>query len=176
MDIPIVSYEDARNYIKDGDVVFISKKKRLSASIIRFFTHSNYSHVGFAFWAEIAGTRRLMMAEAQGGAKRRIVNMSFYKGIDLDIVKAPKDWSKMAPDALDRLGEVRYGWLEALYVGFRESILKTFGWMLPEHDLPGEICSEYCARLLDMPEMHISPQGLWEELIARGNELRVQVR
>ena len=63
-----ISYEKIRNYIKDGDVVFVANKSTIVAKVIQFFTRSRYSHVGFAFWIEAAGRDRLMMVEAQGGA------------------------------------------------------------------------------------------------------------
>lgn len=171
-----VKYDEIRNLVKDGDVVFTSKRKTLVGWFIRLFTRSNYSHVGFAFWMHAAGQDRLMMVEAQGGAKRRIVNMSFYKDVDLDIMSAPKDWEEIGPAALEKLGLVEYGWLEAGYVGLREFLLKYLNIKIPEANLPGEICSEYVSRVLDLESQHISPQMLWEQLEKLGHKPRAFVR
>ena len=169
------SYDEARKLIQSGDVVFVRNKKGIVASVIRMFTRSKYSHVGFAFWVEIEGRSRLMMLEAQGGAMRRIVNISFYKGLELDVIATPKPWNEVAPNAMESLGQVGYGWLEAGYVGIRELLMKTMGWTLPYKDLPGEICSEFVARMIELENPHISPQLLWEMLEAE-NEIRVEVR
>ena len=175
MDGKKCSYEEARKLIQSGDVVFVRNKKGFVASVIRFFTRSKYSHVGFAFWVEIEGTPRLLMLEAQGGAKRRIVNISFYKEEKLDIIAAPKPWRDIAPTAMENLGQVAYGWLEAGYVGIREALMKGPGWTLPYKDMPGEICSEFVARMLGMEQTHVSPQLLWE-MLETENEVRVEVR
>lgn len=172
----VKSYVEARSLINDGDVVFIRNKNTIVAKAIRFFTKSKYSHVGFAFWIETAGRKRLMMVEAQGKANRRVVNMSFYAGVELDVIAAPRDWCEIGNVALGRLGQVEYSWLEAAYVGIREFLLKYFQIEIPRKDFPGEICSEYIARILKLPEKHISPQLLWEQLIKLKCEEKLHVR
>ena len=168
----LISYEEARKDIKDGDIVFVSSSS-IVARIIRFFTFSKYSHAGIAFWATVSGRNRLFMVEAQGGAKRRIVNMSFYRGKRLEVVESPRQWSEYANQALDRLGEVEYGWLEAAYVGLREFLLKMTKYIkLPRLDMPGEICSVYLARMLDLPPTNMSPQLLFEHLTKAGYKVR----
>ena len=82
------TYEKAREHINDGDIVFIRDKVGPIVALIRFFTRSRYSHVGIAFWINTGGKKRLMFAEAQGGAKRRIVNISYYDSVNLDVVES----------------------------------------------------------------------------------------
>ena len=176
MEIKSVSYEEARNQIQDGDIIFVRNKQTLSARVVRTFTRSLYSHVGFAFWVEAAGKRRLMMVEAQGGARRRIVNMSYYRENELDIIAAQDDWNDIGSNALTKLGLVSYGWGEAAYVGLRETLLKVLNIRIARRDFPGEICSEYVARILKMKEIHISPQLLWEQLLTVGYKERLYVR
>lgn len=171
-----VSYAEGRNKIKDGDIVFVSNKETLTARVVQFFTQSPYSHCGFAFWVNIAGQRRLMMVEAQGSAKRRIVNMSNYRENELDIVRTKHKWTELAPKALDRLGLIKYGWMDAVYVGICESALKHLNIKLPHKDFPGEICSEFCARVMGMEQTHLSPQVLWEQLEKRDYKIRVIIR
>lgn len=169
-------YRDARMHIENGDIVFIRDKVGPIANLIRFFTKSNYSHAGISFWIEVAGKQRLMMVEAQGGAKRRIVNISYYNNAHLDVFTAPKEWNDVGHYALDKLSKVQYGYFEAIYVGIREFLLKYFDVKLPSADLPGEICSEFIANIYQLPKKHISPQLLFEQLIELGYEVKIEVR
>jgi len=171
-----MSYEEARSHIQDGDIVFIHNKNTIPAKIVRTFTRSEYSHVGFAFWVEAAGKRRLMMVEAQGSARRRIVNMSFYREVEMDVLSAKEDWNQIGSLALSKLGLVKYGWGEAAYVGLRETLLKVFNVRIPRKDFPGEICSEYVARNLKLKDIHISPQLLWEQMLTVGYKERLKIR
>ena len=173
-----LSYRAARSKIKDGDIVFVSKSDSLMNLLIRFFTHSKYTHVGIAFWIEVAGDQRLMIAEAHGGAHRRVLNMSFYEDDNIDIIQSPRDWNEYVSSALEHLGKIPYGYLEAGYVGLREFCLKhTGGWInLPHRNLPGEICSEYVARLIGMKNVHVSPQGLYEQLVEQRHKIHIKIR
>lgn len=177
MTLKTIDYEEARNFIKDGDIVFIRDKSNLVGWIVRLFTFSRYSHVGIAFWALVGGKRRLFMVEAQGGSKRRIVNMSYYDNQRLDIISAPVKWSAYVDRAMDRLGKVKYGWFDAIYVGLRESLMKTTKFIkLPRFNLSGEICSEFVARMLDLPKKQVSPQLLLEQLEEAGHTLSFRVQ
>lgn len=173
---PSLLYEQARHLIKSGDIVFVrGKKHKLVQRLIMFFTQSLYSHVGIAFWITTNGHQRLMIVEAQGGTNRRILNLSFYAGRKLDIVAAPKLWDDVNEEALDRLGQVEYGWLDAVYVGTREFLLKNFKIRLPATNFSGEICSEYVARVYQLPKVDISPQGLYETLKKLGYKIKMRV-
>lgn len=170
------TYEEARSKIEDGDIVFIRDKVGPVVSLIRFFTRSKYSHVGIAFWIKTAGKKRLMVVEAQGGSKRRIVNISYYNMINLDVFTAPKPWSEVGHNALSKLSQVDYGYLEAIYVGIREFLLQYFNIKIPAADLHGEICSEYVANVYNLPENHISPNLLLKQLIELGYDYKIKVR
>lgn len=170
------TYEQARMHIDDGDIVFIRDKVGPLIRLIRFLTKSKYSHVGIAFWIETANRRRLMMVEAQGGSKRRVVNISYYDGDNYDIFAAPKEWNEVGEYALSKLNQVCYGYFEAAYVGIREFFLQYFNIKLPTADLHGEICSEFVARVYDLPEKNISPNLLLEQLIDLGYDYKIKVR
>ena len=172
----ISTYDKARNQINNGDIIFVRKKKTLVAKIIQFFTRSEYSHCAIAFWIEIAGVNRLMVVEAQGKTKRRILNLSFYKEFDLDVVKVPVPWDSYANEALSKIGVTKYGYISALYVGLREFLLKECNIKLPQKDVDSddEICSEFIAKVLKLPETVVSPQGLWEEL-GKKVDIRIEV-
>lgn len=161
----VYSYEEARGEIKDGDIVFIKNRKRFFSRIIQFFTRSDYSHVGIAFWVKVnSDSERLMMVEAQGGARRRIVNISYHFNSELDIIAPPKEWGYVYNIALAKLSEVPYGYVEALYVGLREFLMKYLNIKLPRKNLPGEICSEFIGNVYDLEKRHVSPQILFEHL------------
>jgi len=174
--LTVSSYMDARELIQDGDIVFITDRSSPVAWLVRFFTRSRYSHVGIAFWMQTGGISRLMMAEAQGGTNRRIVNLSKYAQYNLDVIKAPGPWKRILGNALARLSDVPYGYMEAFYVGLVETALKYFDIELPRKDFNGEICSEYVAKMYNLPKKHISPQVLIEHLKELGHDVRVLVR
>ena len=172
----LLSYEEARIQIESGDVVFIHGSKfRPLQYITMYFTDSPFAHVGLAFWMLTEkGDKRLMMVEAQGGARRRIINMSSYRDRKIDVVRAPCPWNEISDQALARLGKAHYGWIDAIYVGIREKLARYI--RLPTTHFSGEICSEYIARILKLPKVHISPQRLYDELHKLGFEIKLKVR
>ena len=175
----IFTYETARKLIQNGDIVFIRNKHGILPWIIRLFTSSRYSHVGIAFWVTVEHTKRLMIAETQGGSNRRILNLSYYLSSEMDIIKAPVPWGDYFEIALHKLGEIKYGWLEAGYIGLRELCIKRLNIRLPIKKFHGEICSEYVANMLisKLPylETGVSPQGLFEQ-ICPNNDPYIMIR
>lgn len=162
-----LGYDQVRDMICDGDVVFVSKQHGFVSALIRFFTRSKFSHCTIAFWVDVCDEKRLMCIEAQGGTRRRILNLSFYqqKGMTLYVVTPPKDWCSVAHTALEKLGEVKYGYFEAFYVGIREWMLKNFRIKFKEIQFDGEICSEFIARTYGLKEVAVSPELLFEQLM-----------
>ena len=173
----ILTYEQARRYIKDGDIIFTNRKKGwVVGPTIRFVTRAYYTHVGIAFWLRTGNRDRVMMVEAQGGTQRRIVNLSYYQNDPFDVVTPPKPWEEVSDRAIERLHQVPYGWFEAGYVGIREFLLKYFDKKIPYKDLPGEICSEFVAKVYGLQYTHVSPQLLLEQLLNKGQKIRMRVR
>lgn len=170
------SYAVARDKINDGDIVFVRGSWRHPIqTLIMFFTRSPYSHVGIAFWIEINKTNRLMIVEAQGGTKRRILNMSYYQNRNLDVVESPRSWESYADVATEKLGEVGYGWMDALYIGLRDFLKGVV--VLPAKDVDsGEICSEFIAKCLEIDEQSLGPGGLFDYLIEHGSVLKIKIR
>lgn len=156
-------YEDIRNQIKSGDLVFFHDTNTLTSKVVRFFTKGPYTHCGIAFWVEVCGKKRLMIAEAQGGTKRRILNLSYYCDRDFDVITSLRNWEDICDDALSNLGRVQYSWMEAAYVGVREFIKKYIE--LPHKDFDGQICSEYIADLQGLDKLNFSPSSLYTTLI-----------
>jgi hypothetical protein len=171
----VLPYTSAVSKIKDGDIVFMRNRGKISR-IVQFLTRSNYSHVGIAFWARIGDNYRVMIIESQRGTKRRIQNLSVYADNDLDIVPAPTEFIMYEEQAFSELGIKKYNSIEAIYIGIREFIFKKIGWRLPHAKFSGEICSEFIARLLDLKDTTVSPQGLYEQLLDLGHDVAIQVR
>lgn len=155
----------------DGDIVFI-RKDSLLAKIIMFVTRTKFSHVGIIFDAIIGGETRTMIVEAQGGTKRRLLSFSFYDNCEMKIIKAPKDWSDVKDIALQDLGQVEYGWFDAIYIGIREFLNSYCDISIPSANFPGEICSEFVARVYDLEPKNISPGKQFTSLLKAGNVLR----
>ena len=165
MVISAISYAQGRDLIQDGDIVFVAHKKGIFLpQLIEFFTKSIFSHVAIAFWVETAGVKRLMAVQAQGGNKRFVMNLSALDKCQLYVVTPPKNWTTVAPNALVKLDQVKYGYMEALYVGFREFLMTRFNITLPERSFTGQICSEFVACMEGCSDVHISPEILFEEL------------
>lgn len=162
-----LSYQEARLLIQDGDVVFIHGSwRRPIQALIMWFTNSKFSHVCLAFKVTTGGVERLMCVEAQGKTKRRILNLSFYDDKDMTILAAPRDWAEIQGKALERVGKAKYSFLAAAYIGVRELVHRTLDIKLPSLDLPHEICSEFIAKVVGLPDTDVSPQVLYEDLLS----------
>ena len=162
-----LTYDQARNIIQDGDVVFFMSANSILHPIdllITFATGSPFVHCNIAFWIEIGGQKRLMAVEAQGGTKRRIVNESFYDNKKMVVVSAPKDWNSISDAALEKVAKKSYGYLAAVYAGIRDLAVRALGIRLPNTSPPGEICSEFVAKLVGLEDADISPGDLYTEL------------
>ena len=173
----VLTYKQARNYINDGDIIFIRDNSKFLQnpirSAIRFFTNSNYVHTGIAFWATIAGHEHLMITEAQGGTSRRIVNLSFYQTEDIDVITPLRSWTTISNAAIAKLGKVEYGWLDAIYIGITSKL--KFLHMKPRN-FRGEICSEWVANLQSIYPSTVSPQQLFDILLQNHQRVKLRIR
>lgn len=160
-----LTYEQARDIIQDGDIVFLhGTHKSWVQNIIMAFTASTYTHVCIAFWITLGGEERLMCVEAQSNTARRILSMSFYEDRKFTVLASPNDWSMVREDVLARVGKVHYSITSAIYVGIREWLLRTCNISLPSLQLSNEICSEFVATVVGLEDVDISPQCLYEQL------------
>jgi hypothetical protein len=163
-----LTYDQARPIIEDGDIVLFHRPctwKHPIDALISFATGSPFTHCNFAFWVEIGGVKRLMAVEAQGGTARRVINESFYKDYEMVVFKGIKSWDSISADALSLLAEKKYSYLTAVYSGLRDFAVQHFGLKLPKMQHPGEICSEFCARLSGFADADISPGDLYDQLL-----------
>jgi hypothetical protein len=148
MESRIVKYDQVRDQIKNGDV-FMYKGKGFISSVIRWVTHSPYSHAALAVW----WNQRLMVMEAIGQGV--IVNptsrsIRHYRG-DVEWFSCKKEISeddrlRMVKFAQEELGK-SYGRWKAILLGIK---------ILFEHDFEKRdrlkrekklFCSEYVAQI-----------------------------
>lgn len=165
--LSIVPYEQGRSLVENGDIVFIANKRGILPQLIRFVTRSNFSHAAIAFWVDTAAGKRLMTVQTQTNNKRFVMNLNAMDNCDLYIITSPTPWEEVAPLALSKLDKVPYSYMEALSVGLHEFLVKYFNVVIKQHNhnFSGEICSEFIARVLNLDNVHVSPQGLYEQLI-----------
>lgn len=164
----LLSYNEARELIQDGDIVFFEGDKTSPVHFsIMTFTESRFFHVSIAFWVGRGENKRCLLVEAHGNSRRRIVPLSFYEHHRMVIVKPPLPWDTVEDEAFKRIGKEKYGYGTALYIGIREIFLKYFDIKLPVGDFPREVCSEYVAKVYRLPETMISPQRLYEMLVIK---------
>lgn len=106
-----------------------------------------------------------MVAESTTHGGMRIVTASHYGDRELDIVAAPKDWSKISATVLEKSGTAEYGWFSAAYIGLREFMFTHFDVKLPEDKTNrNQACSEFVAEMLGLPDNDISPGMLMKYL------------
>jgi hypothetical protein len=160
-----LTYDQLREHARNGDLIFQHGSRRKSLQLaIMAVTGSKYCHVGMTFWMILGRQRRLFVIEAQNDGRRRIVTGSFYKSDTFDLVRAPVRWYDIRERALERVGEEKYSYLTAFYVGLRELFMRKFNIRLPKIDTDGEICSEFMAHLLGLEDVNLSPQRLFSVL------------
>jgi len=148
MESRIVKYAQARDQIKNGDV-FMYKGRGLASSVIRWVTHSPYSHAALAAW----WNQQLMVMEAKGQGvvvNSTSRNIRHYRG-DVEWFSCKKEISeddrlRMVKFAQEELGK-SYGRWKAILLGIK---------ILFEHDFEKRdrlkrekklFCSEYVAQI-----------------------------
>jgi hypothetical protein len=160
-----LTYEQAREVIQDGDVVFFEGSwHAITNAAIMYFTRSRFYHVGVAFWVGSGDNKRCLIVEAHGLSRRRIVMLNYYANYKMVVVPSTIPWNIAQDEAFKRLGKERYGKLEALYIGIREYLLKYHNVNIPARNFGGEVCSEFVAKVCQFSDTNISPQMLYELL------------
>lgn len=169
-----INYEQARNLIADGDVVFVKNGKTIWSKLTQEVTDSNIYHCGLAFWVRDPRYKsRLFIVEAAKGG-RRIVSLSNYSSHELDVIKLPVDWEMHCDPVLENTGAIPYSYIEYIWIG----LLELFRIRRKEDDL-GEVCSKmvakYCKEGGMTLETDISPAKLKSVLMQLGCELKCTV-
>lgn len=174
----VLSYEEARDHICNGDLLSFSKNAE-SSLWHRFTTRvlrSPFYHCGIAMWlTSNNGEKRLFICEA--GNKRRIILLSTYSGLDFDVIKCPVDFNDIEFRLLDRVGIAKYSIRTYISVGLR------FLFGFTSRDQSGEICSEMIQREYRQAGLHylplydvLSPGELHDMLLSNGATLKFKVR
>lgn len=166
------SYDKAHTNIQTGDIVFIAGAKSLLSWAITRVTRSSFSHVGIACWMydSFEANPQLFIVEASLSG-RRIVSMNHYGHTrPMTVIASPVSWDLYRHSLLARTGWVKYGWLDLIGIAIKEK----FG--IGVRDFDGEVCSEMVATALNNGALGldetISPGALYNELVARGYEVR----
>lgn len=111
-----MNYDQARWQIETGDLVAVCGTRGLLTPFTRFFTRSNYTHVGIAFWMDGG----LWMSEINGGANHAIP-LSQLADMDFDVFHRPEAVTQPVilgaiRTALRR--RIHYGYLSLPVIGF----------------------------------------------------------
>jgi hypothetical protein len=126
----VAKYEDIREQLKSGDLAFYSSHEKLGDKLIKWWTHSKYSHVG-TIWC-IAGRVFLLEASAIGGV--RMVPLSMR--LPDTIVQMNLTWTPEAEkQAMEHMMEP-YSFVDAIRAGLKQGYNES-GW----------ICTEYSASI-----------------------------
>lgn len=127
----MAKYLDIRNDLKSGDLVFYSSHNKIGDKIIKWWSKSEYSHVG-VIWT-IAGRVFLLEASALGGIRMVPISLRLP---DL-IVSMGVEWTPAAEQqAMEHMME-KYSYTDAILAGLHRKY-KESGW----------ICTEYAASIL----------------------------
>ena len=170
-----LTYEEARDLIQDGDIVFIhgSWIDPVSA-VIMLVTASLFSHVCIAFWVKTNQGKMLMCVESQGQTRRRIFPLSFYGDNKMTVVAGLKPWKTVQNLALSKVGKAEYGMIEAVYVGVKEFVYRHTNYKLPDRPAHKEYCSTFVASVYGLETLNVSPQTLYEQLLQVSNVRGIQ--
>jgi hypothetical protein len=169
-----MTYEEARDNIKNGDFIFF-RSKNAFGKMMKLFTGSYYTHCAIAMWINVDGfvNDRLFIVE-QYAFGRRITKLSSSHNKSFDIIASPIDWNLYCNDLLDGTAQVGYPILDYINVVLREKFgVKVF-------DAKGEVCSEMLEHLLETYTEYkdldlLSPGTLRKFLLEKGYFLKAQV-
>ncbi len=127
-----MNYNDIRNTLKSGDLVFYSSHNGIGDKLIKWWSKSKYSHVGVV-WV-VAGRVFLLEASAFGGV--RLVPLS--KRMPDLIVRMNLEWNAAAEQqAMEHMMD-KYSFYDALLAGLHKKY-KSSNW----------ICTEYAASIVE---------------------------
>ena len=148
MEMKKAKYEEIRLQIKNGDV-FLYREKGIVAGIIRWLTHSTYSHAGIAVW----WNERLMVMEAvMRGVRITPLSRNIYQhkgSVEWYSCKkeiSDEDRLRMVIFAQEELGK-RYAAWKAILLGWKVLSKRDLGerdHLRRENKL---FCSQYVAQI-----------------------------
>jgi len=173
--LPTVDYETGRSMIRSGDLIsFYSSHEesflhRFTTVPILWFTGSKIYHTGIAIWVRVAGEDRLMVCEAVG-VGRRLVNMSRFKDIKMEVHQRPNDINQFRVESfmMDGIGQ-GYAFGTLVTIG----LIEYFGYTPKLTPNNKRVCSQVAAESWEYSGFQfdttvISPGKLRNILIAQG--------
>lgn len=145
-----MKYDQARPFIKDGDLIAVKRRSGPLAVGTRLVTKSPYTHTGIAVWAG----QRLLLAQANGGGIN-FVPLSQEDAYAFDVFTPPVDGAA-AVDAIWQVlaTPVPYGFGSLL----RIFLFLEFGIPLPPPPADSYICSALSAHVYQLAGW--KPDGL----------------
>lgn len=144
----IGTYEQCRNFIQDGDIIYFKRGFNLLNKIVEFVTNSPYYHCGICVWVEndLIG-RKLMLLEASNGG-RRLVSLSSYLNHEMDVIRANELWCIDNLEPIDKLfdgsGDVSYSYWKMVIIAIKELFNITISF-----NNKGEVCSSLVTEYLN---------------------------
>lgn len=172
MDIITGKYDELRDTLKDGQIVFIHGNTWFQ-KIVKWVTNGKYTHCGILVWmTDHGGYKNLMVVESSiGGA--RIVTLRSYVHRGFTSVDIGFDWNKHGAHVLDETGITHYSIFNFISIGVKEVLQRIGLTKLASyitHKGSGEVCSEFIADELRAQGMEgdiaISPNALYKKLLA----------
>ena len=155
-----LSFADACNTIKSGDIVFIHRRSGFHGLssiwplVIELFTGSALYHCGVAMWVTTPGSAPiLMLVESTAGAGKRIVPLWIYSSHPIEVMPLPAAYSfnSMETAAIASVGTEDYGYLDAISIALNESFGIKIG------KFPNQVCSQLCADLWTVAGVPVGP-------------------
>lgn len=133
-----VSYAEARDQIKTGDLIAVRSLGGVLSAITRAVTRSPYTHTGIALWE----SGRLLLVETRGVAA--LVPLSQYRDGDFDVIDCPVDREAAYLLVYHLLGRtISYDFMDLLRIAAHELL----GVPLPDADDELMICSALSAAI-----------------------------
>lgn len=166
MDISELEYQDAREQIKDGQIIFY-RGYNWFHKIVNWATSGDFTHCGIAIWmTDSYGRRKLMCVESSVGGARLVTVRSYaYRG--MTVIDVGLDWDKYGDSPIEQTGTLHYNYINFALLGVKGILLKARLLYLatkikPEH---GKVCSEFVANYLMeaglLDEQFVSPNQLY---------------
>lgn len=136
------NYGAARDYIQDGDLLYIRDGTSPWSLLTQLITRSPHYHVGIAVWmTDGCARRRLMILEAQVGG-RRLVTLSTYMHRGMDVVRPIFDFGSYSDEFIEFTGKIPYSIQDYIAIGMLELLRIRLG------NFRGEVCSELVSNYL----------------------------
>ena len=161
-----MTYDEARELIPNGSVIFFSGGKRnLTRRLITLFSDGPHYHVGIAVWMKAGGKRRLMLAESQPDGFR-MVTLGSYSDRNMTVIQHPGASEQVIDMAIESSGRIPYDYTDMVAILFRERLgIKVPEWATSR----GDVCSVFVSKILQKAgvlgiDTLVSPEKLLTQL------------